>query len=144
MTACDSIWGAVFLVGIAQLVRALDCGSRGRGFESLYPPQICKSADGDSPPSAGKKAASVTILGCRQAVRHQTLTLAFVGSNPAIPAKGRALQMLCLRGFCFWAVGGGIIPPWVLMLLISLSPFFQLFLVCTAYTAWVSHKGKRK
>ena len=25
-------------------------------------------------------------LGCRQAVRHQTLTLAVVGSNPAIPA----------------------------------------------------------
>ena len=25
-------------------------------------------------------------LGCRQAVRHQTLTLACVGSNPAIPA----------------------------------------------------------
>ena len=28
------------MVGIAQLVRASDCGSEGRGFESLYPPQI--------------------------------------------------------------------------------------------------------
>ena len=27
------------------------------------------------------------IKGCRQAVRHQTLTLVSVGSNPAIPAK---------------------------------------------------------
>ena len=28
------------LVGIVQLVRALDCGSRGRRFESDYPPHF--------------------------------------------------------------------------------------------------------
>ena len=27
------------MVGVAQLVRAPDCGSGGRGFESRYPPQ---------------------------------------------------------------------------------------------------------
>ena len=26
------------VVGVAQLVRAMDCGSIGRGFESLHPP----------------------------------------------------------------------------------------------------------
>ena len=30
------------LVGVAQLVRASDCGSEGRGFESLHPPQVYK------------------------------------------------------------------------------------------------------
>ena len=56
-----------YLVGIAQLARAPDCGSGGQGFDSLYPPH--------------------NILGRRQAVRHSTLTAAFVGSNPAGPAK---------------------------------------------------------
>ena len=37
-------------------------------------------------------------MGCRQAVRHQTLTLALVGSNPASPAKKPALG-----GFMLWA-----------------------------------------
>ena len=36
---------------------------------------------------AGSNPAYPTILGCRQGVRHQTLTLTFVGSNPASPAK---------------------------------------------------------
>ena len=30
------------MVGVAQLVRALDCGSSGRGFESPRPPQDFK------------------------------------------------------------------------------------------------------
>ena len=29
-----------FMVGIAQLVRAPDCGSGGRRFESVYPPHF--------------------------------------------------------------------------------------------------------
>ncbi len=28
------------VVGVAQLVRAPDCGSGGRGFESHHPPQL--------------------------------------------------------------------------------------------------------
>ena len=55
------------MVDVAQLVRALVCGTRGRGFESHLPPHY--------------------ILGCSQAVRHQTLTLACASSNLASPAS---------------------------------------------------------
>ena len=38
------------------------------------------------PKSCARDANRNFILGCRQMARHQTLTLAFVGSSPAIPA----------------------------------------------------------
>ena len=57
-----------YMVGIAQLVSAPDCGSGGQGFESLYPP-----------------FGLIVTMGYRQAVRHRTLTPAFAGSNPASP-----------------------------------------------------------
>ena len=36
------------MVLIAQLVRALDCGSKGRGFESHSTPTIKRLSDSDS------------------------------------------------------------------------------------------------
>ena len=39
-------------------------------------------------------ARGLLMMGCRQAVRHQTLTLAFAGSNPASPAKHDSLAQL--------------------------------------------------
>ena len=71
------------VVGIAQLVRAPDCGSGGHRFDSDYPPHFFYIHFGVNQAIICKNS----ILGCRQAVRHSTLTAAFVGSNPATPAK---------------------------------------------------------
>ena len=59
------------MVDVAQLVRVPGCGPGGRRFDPDHPPHFFY----------------MLILGCRQAVRHSTLTAAFVGSNPATPAK---------------------------------------------------------
>ena len=68
------------MVDVAQLVRALVCGTRGRGFESHLPPQlknlfVCNY--------------SKPILGCSQVVRHQTLTLAFRRFESSHPSQSK-------------------------------------------------------
>ena len=65
---------------MAKLVIAPDCGSGGRGFESLYSPGILSLSIGER---------ILTIMGRRQAVRHRTLTPALEGSNPAGPGLSK-------------------------------------------------------
>ena len=63
--------GKLSMVGIAQLVRAPDCGSGGQGFNSLYSPH-----NGVSPSGKAWDSDSHTL-----------------GSNPSTPATaGKAVQ----------------------------------------------------
>ena len=60
------------------MANASDCGSEDRGFESLHSPHFL---------FLYRIFAESRTRGCRQAVRHGTLTPAFAGSTPAAPAK---------------------------------------------------------
>ena len=63
------------------MVRAPDCGSGCRGFESHLPPQT-KAGDRGHP-----GPLFLSTLGRRQVVRQGTLTPSSAGSSPAVPAS---------------------------------------------------------
>ncbi len=76
-------------MGVAQLVRAPDCGSGCRGFESLYPPHR-RSGIG----KRSQSLISFSAQGCRQVVRQGTLTPSSAGSSPAVPARNDSAAAL--------------------------------------------------
>ena len=98
------------MVGIAQLVRAPDCGSGGHGFKSHYPP-FAKVLT----------KYFLILMGHSQAVRHKTLTLALGGSNPPGPVETLAQSVEHLT---FNQVVGGSIPPCHTQKILSNQYFF--------------------
>ena len=81
-------------MGVAQSVRAPGCGPGGHGFDSHHSPHFPLSAIRGWKPRfcSGFQLRNpngriiLTRWDVAKLVRHQTLTLAFVGSSPAIPA----------------------------------------------------------
>ena len=93
--------------GYSSAGRAPDCGSGCRGFEPHYPPHTV--AEGRSVRSGPRLTST---LGCSQVVRHGTLTPAFAGSSPAIPAKYDPVAQL-VEQRPFKAKVRGSSPRWV-------------------------------
>ena len=51
------------MVGVAQLVRAPDCGSGGRGFETRHPPHISLHGSVAAPLLEGKQIGRIPFEG---------------------------------------------------------------------------------
>ena len=89
-------------VGIAQLVRAPDCGSGGPGFDSQYSPHFFLLFNAGT-------------LGCRQAARHGTLTPAFARFESCHPSHFDPLAQL-VEHLTFNQGAWGSNPQWVTIL----------------------------
>ena len=74
------------------MVRAPDCGSGCRGFESLYPPHI--EAEGPELLLRPMPFSSIWIQGCSQAARQGTLTpSSLVRVQPSLPRRWSKLHI---------------------------------------------------
>ena len=82
------------MVGIAQMVRASDCGPEGRGFDSHFPPLQCKDLDGNI-------GILFCFLVCECAERHKNTKLkgeAKEKKEALFPAFPFFLLVLCCQG----------------------------------------------
>ena len=81
------------MVGVAQLVRASDCGSEGRGFESHHPPQKRKGLSADKPflfLSIAKAMAYHHDLSCISSPQ------VYIISHMLYPFRNDDIQCLCI------------------------------------------------